>query len=141
MDVRPAYIWWLGVFLFAASLTVWGWFVGIFVYTGDFSCPLDAHGVRYVYLPFFAACVGFVAPLVCRRVLWRSSGRVHAWAFGAYLAAMTCWGVLDIRYSNCQVFFCPVTDRFTGPSQIYFTWWFIPQQLVPRYVVDRGDAA
>jgi hypothetical protein len=134
MDWRPVYVWWLGVFLFSASLSIWAFAIGIFVCLGDFTWPpFDWYGVRYVYMPMAAAVVGVVGGLVGRRVCWRLSGHGNAWAFGAYLAAMTAWGAMDIRYSNCQVFFCPVRAEFRGPSQIYFTCWFIPQQLVPRW--------
>ena len=125
MRVRPVQIWWFGVALFTPSVLTWIILVPLYVFKHMWHCPFDWYGIIYVYLPMFAAVVGFTVPLVCLRRFRGKSWRVTGWAFAGYLAFMLTWGVIDVRHEHCQM----SGDEGIGHVSYwhtYFTWYFIP---------------
>ena len=127
--------------LFTPSVLIWLITTSLFIYKGMFRCPFDWHGITHVYLPMFAAVVGFIVPLVCLRWLRGSSWRTTAWAFVGYLAAMLVWGIIDIRHEHYQVGGHeypngPLIDGHRHYWHVYYTWYFIPYRWV-----EQGIAA
>jgi hypothetical protein len=137
MSIRPVHTWWLGVALFTPSVLAWLIPTALFISKGLFDCPFDWPGITHVYLPMFAAVVGFTVPLVC---LWRlrgSSWRVTGWAFACYLAVMLTWGIIDIRQQHYQMggHDYPNGPRVDGHRyywHVYYTWYFIPYRWIEQ---------
>jgi hypothetical protein len=137
MRFRPVHIWWLAVALFTPSVFIWAFSTAIFVYKGMFNCPFDRHGIIRVYLPMFAAVVGFFVPLVCLRVLRAASWRHTGWLFTTYLGLMLTWGVIDIRHEHYQMGGHdypngPLVDGHRYYWHSYFTWYFLPYEWIER---------
>lgn len=136
---RPFHIWWLGVVLFAPSVLFWILAVGIFIWNGKFNCPFDRYGIIHVYLPLFAALIGFSFPIVFMRLFRQASGRVTAWTFAAYLAVMLTWGIIDIQHENYQFGGHdypngPLIDGHKHYWHVYYTWYFLPYTWFERGV-------
>jgi len=134
--LRPVHIWWIGVILFAPSFLFWTVSTIVFVSQGRFNCPMDANGITRFYLPFFAALLGLLVPVMCLFRLRTASWKVSTWAFTTYLALMILWGIMDIRSEHHQAGGHGLAD--TGPGDyfhVYYTWYFLPYRLI-----ERGDA-
>lgn len=141
MRIRPVQIWWLGVGLFTPSILIWVWLLGVSIYKGLFNCPFDRHGISHIYLPLFAALVGFVTPLICLRLLRHASWRFTGWTFAAFLAVMFSWGIIDIRLEHYQMGGHdypngPLIDGHRHYWHSYWTWYFLPHEWI-----ERGIAA
>jgi hypothetical protein len=130
MKARPSYIWFVPILLFSLSTARWVAFIGLFAYFGELEWPRDYFGVTHIYLPLLASLVGLSAAIVAARVFWRSVLQTNLWALAIYSLTFLSWGIVDIHYFHYQVFHCGI---YGGVSwEDYWTWWFIPQALVPR---------
>ena len=139
MNLRPVHIWWLGVALFAPSIFIWVWLLGISICKGMFNCPFDWHGITHIYLPLFAAVAGFTTPLIFLRYLRHASWRLTAWLFMAYLAVILTWGIVDIRLEHYQMGGHenpngPLVDGHRYYWHSYWTWYFLPYEWIERGV-------
>lgn len=138
MRIRPVQIWWLGVALFTPSVLIWIILVPLFVFKHMWNCPFDWFGIIYVYLPMFAAVIGFTIPLVCLRRFRGKSWRVTGLVFACYLAVMLAWGVIDVRHEHYQMGGHnypngPLVDGHRYYWHTYFTWYFMPYTWIePR---------
>jgi len=137
MRIRPVHLWWLGVVLFTPSLFMWGYCLVLLIHKGIFDAPFDIYGITRVYLPLFAAAIGFAIPLFClrflRNALWPGTVR----AFCSYLAAMLVWAAIDIRHEHYQIggHDYPhgiLIDGHRYYWHVYFTWYFIPYRWIER---------
>jgi hypothetical protein len=141
MRIRPVHTWWLGAALFTPSILIWTISLGLLIYDGMFNCPFDRHGIIRIYLPLFAAIVGFVTPLVCSRFLREASKRITGRFFMAYLAVMLTWGIIDIRHENYQMGGHdypngPVADGHRNYWHVYYTWCFLPYWWIEKGIAD-----
>ena len=139
MRIRPVHTWWLGVALFTPSILTWGTVLVFSIYHGMFRCPFNWHGIRFVYLPLFAAIAGFTVPLLCLRFFRSASWRLISLAFAAYLALFLAWAVVDIRHENHQMGGHdypngPLVDGHRYYWHVYYTWYFIPYRSIERGV-------
>jgi len=135
MHIRPVHSWWLGVALFTPSLLTWCFILGVGIQKGMVNCPFDLDGIKRVYLPLFAALVGFTVPLVCLRLLRAASWRLTALAFAGYLAVLLSWAFIDIRCKHYQIGGHeypngPMVDGHRHYWHSYFTWYFIPYKWI-----------
>ena len=134
---RPFYIWWLGIILFGTSLLVWIAFLLVLSVKGMVKFSFDLYCIRHIYLPFIAALVGFIIPVICLRVLKRSPARVWVCIFVIYLLVMLTWGIVDIRYENYQLG-ChgkPNGQLIYGHKYYfhgYLTWYFLPYRGIEK---------
>lgn len=138
MNIRPAHIWWIGCFLFGLSLVLW---ITSFWIIGGLHAPVDDYGLKYVYIPFLAAVLGFLSALLALWLMWCSSLKANISAFVIYCTLCSTWAIVDIRCRHCQVLYCPVTANHSGPHEGYYTWWFFPQILVSSRTLHTGTAA
>lgn len=132
--MRPFHVWWLGAALFAPALLVWITVLVAFGVRGWLELPFDAHGLRHIILPFFAAVLGFTVPLVCLRALRRTPARVWGSIFVAYLCVMLAWGIIDIRHENHQLV-GHRDARLHGHKKYfhrYTTWYFLPYRWIEK---------
>lgn len=137
MRIRPVHTWWLGAALFAPSVLIWASVFAMSIYWRKFNCPFNWYGIRFVYLPLFAASLGLAIPLVNLRLLRTASWRLTMWAFGAYVAVFLAWAVIDVRYENHQngghdYPNGPIVDGHRYYWHSYFTWYFIPYRWIER---------
>lgn len=135
--MQPFHIWWIGVVLFGPPAALWVLIIVVFSVIGMFDCPFDWHGIRHFYIPFFAALVGLVVPLVCLRALRRSSPRVWVSVFVVYVVAMLTWGIVDIRCENYQMGGHdypngPLADGHKYYFHQYYTWYFLPYRWIEK---------
>jgi hypothetical protein len=136
--LRPNQIWWLGIGLFAPSILIWALTLGLFIYKGDFYCPFDWFGIRHIYLPLFAALLGFAVPLSLLKLLKLASWRVNLIVFICYAVVFLAWAVIDIRNQNYQMSVHykhpPLAsgERCEYYSHNYFTWYFMPYRAIER---------
>lgn len=141
IKIRPFHIWWLGIVLFGPSLIIWITCIILFSAKGMFDCPFDWYGIRHIYLPLFAAFVGFSIPVICLRVLRRTRTGIWGSIFVIYLVVMLTWGIVDIRYENCQIGghrypHGPLIDGHRYYFHIYFTWYFLPYRWIEKGIDD-----
>ena len=127
--------------MFTPSILTWLIVFGLTIAKGMFNAPFDWHSIRHVYLPLFAAIVGFTVPLLCLRFLSHASWQVTGWAFGAFLSLMLTWAVIDIRHENYQMGGHdypngPLVDGHKHYWHIYYTWYFIPYRWIERGIAD-----
>lgn len=137
MSLRPVHTWWFGVVLFTPSVLIWAFSLGLFIYKGMFDCPFDRRGIIGVYLPLFAAVLGFVTPLVCLRLLREVSRRRTSWLFAGYMFVMLVWGIIDIRHEHYQMGGHlypngPSVDGHRKYWHVYYTWYFLPYEWIER---------
>ncbi len=135
--IRPFHSWWLGVLFFAPAVFIWIAAFVLFAIKGILDCPFDWYGIRHIYLPFVAALVGLMVPIVCLRVLRRSHPRVWISTLLIYITVMLTWGVVDIRYQNYQVGGHnypngPLVDGHRYFSHHYYTWYFLPYRWIEK---------
>jgi hypothetical protein len=129
------------VALFAPSILIWGFSLGLFIYKGMFNCPFDHHGILHIYLPLFAAVACLVTPLICLRLLRQASWRRTGLLFTVYLTVVLTWGIIDIRNGHYQVggHDYPngiLVDGHRYYWHIYYTWYFLPYKWI-----EKGIAA
>jgi hypothetical protein len=137
IKARPFHIWWLGAVLFGPSLLLWITVIVLFSVKGMFEFSFNWYGIRYIYLPFFAAFVGFSIPVICLRVLRRTPARVWVCIFVIYLVVMLTWGIVDIRYENYQMGGHrypngPLIDGHRYYFHRYITWYFLPYRWIEK---------
>jgi hypothetical protein len=131
MKLRPAYIWFVPILLFGGSTFLWAAFTAIFAYQGELEWPDDYHGLINVYLPMLASLLGLTVAVASAWILRRSGLRQNVLVLSIYAFTFLSWGVVDIHYYHYQGFRCGLQG---GESrQIYFTWWFMPQALIPQH--------
>jgi len=136
MRIRPVHMWWFGVTLFTPSVTIWTAILSLSIYRGTFHCPLDWQGIMAVYLPLFAALVGFIVPLLCLWLQRSAPWQVTTWAFAGYLAVLITWATIDVRHRNFQT--CR-EDFSQGESwHFYYTWYFMPYRWI-EIPVEAGN--
>ncbi|HEY4761331.1 MAG TPA: hypothetical protein VIH42_12180, partial [Thermoguttaceae bacterium] len=129
------HMWWVGAFLFTPSILMWAVAYAIEIRQHGFYFPVSWYSFTYIYLPSFAALIGFSVPLVCLLLLRRASRRVNVLLFTAYLAAMLIWGVIDVRYEHYQMSYkekighTSLDDNWQHVHG-YFTWWFLPYSWI-----------
>jgi hypothetical protein len=130
-------MWWLGVALFTPSVLLWLVAIALF-YEGMWECAFDWEGARGLYLPMFAAVVGFAVPLLCLRCLRSSSWRVTGRVFAGYLAVMLIWGIIDVRQQHYQIggheYPGIVIDGHSHYFHVYLTWYFLPYKWIEQGV-------
>jgi hypothetical protein len=141
MKFRPNQVWWLGIGLFAPSIFTWIFVLSIFIYKGDFYCPFDWNGIVNVYLPLFAAILGFTMPLLCLRLFKLASWRLNLRLFLCYVAVFLAWGIIDIRYQHYQMGghtypHSVYEDGHKYYSHSYFTWYFMPYRLIEGSTIE-----
>lgn len=134
---RPYDAWWIGVVLFGPAVAMWLFLIVFALIKGMFHCPLDWHGMRHVYLPFLAALVGLVIPLVCLRAFRGSRPRAWVPALVVYALVMLAWGIIDIRCENYQLGGHrypngPLVDGHKYYFHQYYTWYFLPYRLIEK---------
>lgn len=139
MKVRPISLWWFGVALFAPSIALWSFVIGISASHGTFNPGFDRVAVFSVYLPLVAAVVGIGVPIVCLHCLNNASWKVTRLAFSGYLSAMLVWGSVDVRSGNYQVGGHdypngPLADGHSQYWHFYVTWYFFPYKLIERQI-------
>ena len=98
-----------------------------------------------MYLPFFAACVGFSVPVVCLKVLRKSPARLWGCVFVIYLATMLTWGIIDIRCENYQMGGHsypngPLIDGHKYYFHSYYTWPFMPYRWIEKGIDGENEA-
>jgi hypothetical protein len=133
--VRPFHVWWVAVVVFGMSVLIWALNVIPVVAVGWWNCPLDWPGIRQVYLPMFAAVVGFAVPVVALGKLKHSRCRVWLPIFLTYVLVMLTWAIIDIRCQNYQLGGHdypnnPVVDGHKYYYHQYYTWYFMPYRLI-----------
>ena len=137
-QLRPAYIWLIGVVVFTPSLVLWGYYFWMALFNGRFNCAFDSYGVRYVYLPLFAAIAGFFVPAFCFLRLRHASRKKTISMFVGYVMVMLIWGVLDIKNENYQIGGhdypnSPQADGHKHYWHLYLTWYFLPHKFIHGY--------
>jgi len=130
MKARPAYVWFVPIFLFGFSTFLWAAITGLFAYHGELVWPRDYYGVTNTYLPLLASLLGLSVAIVAARNLWHSIFRKNLCVLAVYTVTFVSWGVVDIHYYHYQAFHCGLQGG--ASREDYWTWWFIPQALVPR---------
>lgn len=139
MRIRPVHTWWLGVALFTPSVLLWLVAISLF-YEDMWKSAFNWERARSIYLPMFAALVGFAVPLLCLRCLRDSSWRVTAWVFAGYLAVMLNWGIIDVRQQKYQLgghkYPGIVVDGHAQYFHDYWTWYFLPYKWIEQGVAD-----
>ena len=130
MKARPSHIWFVPILFFGVSTARWAAFTGLFAYYGELVWPRDYHGLTHVYLPLLASLLGLSLAIAAGRFLWHSTLRINLWALTIYTLTFLSWGIADIHYYHYQEFHCSLQG---GDSrQDYWTWWFVPQDIVPQ---------
>src|SRR3989304_2615039 len=137
MKIRPFHVWWIGVILFGASLFAWITATVLFLLKDIANLSFNWYYIKNIYLPFFAAFVGFCIPVVCLRVLKRSPARVWICIFVIYVVVMLIWGIIDIRCEHYQVGghkypHGPLVDGHKYYFHYYWTWYFLPYRLIEK---------
>ena len=135
---RISYIWLLGFAVFLPSILMWVFSFGIAIYKNQFDWSMNWHNARFLYLPFFAAVVGFSIPTYCFLRLQHASVKKHSLLFTTYLAVLLIWGAIDIKNENYQIGGHdypngPMTDGHKFYWHTYFTWYFFPYRAIEEY--------
>jgi hypothetical protein len=143
-NIRPFHIWWVGIFLFAPSILVWGFSITLAILKGDFCPEYNKYMTLHIYFPLIAALVGLIVPVTClwrlRDVSWRKSICV----FAGYLVIFFTWGIIDIRNENYQMGGHaypndPLIDGHRYYFHDYFTWYFLPYRCIEQGIPDYPD--
>lgn len=91
--------------------------------------------IRGVYLPLFAAILGFSAPILALRASWNARLKSTLLAMACYWLIMLSWGFLDVMHRQYQLgvhYHGATPPGHRGYSHYYFTWWFIPYYWVEQ---------